>query len=103
MFNDALSYILELFKKLGTTLYDIFNDLFLFIFDSVMTAVMLLVNSLTDLLQFIDFSEYYDSLPSDFLDAAAAVGLHEVFGIFLAAHTIKLLLQLIPFVRLGSK
>ncbi|EAS43491.1 VSK receptor [Photobacterium profundum] len=103
MLNDALNYILELFKKLVTTLYDIFNDLFLFIFDSVMTAILLLLDSLSEMLDFIDFSKYYDALPSDFIDAAAAVGLHEVFTIYLSAHGVKLLLQLIPFVRLGSK
>lgn len=103
MLNDALKYILELFKQLAITIFDVVADVFLFVLDSLMFAVITLFNGFVDLLEFLNFSEYYDYLPSDFVDAAGALGLGQVFTIVLSAHAIKIILQLIPFVRLGAK
>ncbi|ELA9385182.1 TPA: DUF2523 family protein [Vibrio parahaemolyticus] len=103
MLNDALIYILKLFKQLATTIFDVVTDVFLFVLDSLMTAVIILFNGFVDLLEFMNFSEYYDYLPSEFIDGASALGLGQIFTIIISAHAIKIILQLIPFVRLGAK
>lgn len=103
MIQDALNYIKDLFIGLFKGFITLFTDIFIFIFDVLMTAIMLLLEGLTSLMDFMDFSQYYDNLPPEFVQAASAIGLGQVFGIVLAAHGIKLLVQLIPFVRLGAK
>ncbi|MBM5031563.1 DUF2523 domain-containing protein [Vibrio parahaemolyticus] len=103
MFNDALNFIKNLFIAFANTLFDIIMDVSIFIFDVIMEALILLINGFVELFEFMDFTEYFDMLPDDFINAANALGLSQAFTIIISAHFIKILLQLIPFVRLGAK
>ncbi|ANS86483.1 hypothetical protein VSVS12_02734 [Vibrio scophthalmi] len=103
MLSNMLNYIKDLFIGLFSGFLALFNDVFLFIFDAVMGAILLVLEGLSELMQFMDFTEYYDKLPSELVQGASALGLGQVFAIILSAHAIKLILQLIPLVRLGSK
>ncbi|HHX8562865.1 MULTISPECIES: DUF2523 family protein, partial [Vibrio] len=50
----------------------------------------------------VDMSQYMTSIPPTVSWVMAAVGLPQCLSIILAAITVRLMLQLIPFTRLGS-
>ena len=49
-----------------------------------------------------DITNYINGMPTEVLGIVNAIGLGEAIGMIMAAGTARLLMQLIPFVRLGS-
>jgi hypothetical protein len=97
-----LDWLLNQFKSFALTLWDIFTDFFLFLIDAVMSAGMLLLNGFSSFFELIDISKYISSMPTEILFVIDATGLGTAIGMVMTAGTIRLFLQLIPFVRLGS-
>ncbi len=62
-----------------------------------------LLNVLFAGLDFLNPTNYLDSAPVEFVKVLEVVGFGQCFSIILSASLVKILLQLIPFVRLGSK
>jgi hypothetical protein len=78
------------------------KDIFLWIVEQVMNAVNMVLPSVFALFAPVDMSQYMTSIPPTVAWVFAAVGVPQCLSIILAAITIRLLLQLIPFTRLGS-
>lgn len=89
-----------LFKNVFESLWDIFVDAICYPVDKVLTFV-------TGLLNQIDVSAMqhvgaWSALPSEMINILGLIGFGQCMAIIAAAIVIRLGLQLIPFVRLGS-
>ncbi|WP_017817623.1 DUF2523 family protein [Vibrio harveyi] len=99
---DLFNKLLEFLYQLLLTLFDMLKDIFLWIVEQVMNAVNMVLPSVFALFAPVDMSQYMTSIPPTLAWVFAAVGVPQCLSIILAAITIRLLLQLIPFTRLGS-
>lgn len=99
---DLFNKLLEFLYQLLLTLFDMLKDIFLWIVEQVMNAVNMVLPSVFALFAPVDISQYMTSIPPTVAWVFAAVGVPQCLSIILAAITIRLLLQLIPFTRLGS-
>ncbi|AWA91556.1 DUF2523 domain-containing protein [Vibrio parahaemolyticus] len=98
LFNKLLVFLYQLLLSL----FDMLKDLFFWIVEQVMEAANLLIAGIFALFAPVDMSQYMTSIPPTVSWVLAAVGVPQCLSIILAAITIRLLLQLIPFTRLGS-
>ncbi|MGD1438790.1 DUF2523 family protein [Vibrio harveyi] len=99
---DLFNKLLEFLYQLLLTLFDMLKDIFLWIVEQVMNAVNMVLPSVFALFAPVDMSQYMTIIPPTVAWVFAAVGVPQCLSIILAAITIRLLLQLIPFTRLGS-
>lgn len=94
-------WILGLLKAVITAVWDFLVDGVAFVLDQLLSFVV-------SLLQAIDVSAFSGSLaawgglPSDVTNIIGLVGLGDCMKVIAAAIGIRLVLQLIPFTRLGS-
>lgn len=97
-----LDWLITQIKSFALTLWDMFKDFFLFVTDTVMTAGIELLNGMAYAFELFDLSQYTSSMPSEVLFILDATGVGTALGMIMTAGAIRLLMQLIPFVRLGS-
>lgn len=96
------AWFLALVLAVFTSLSDLGKDLFCWTIDEAFTLVEFILNSLpSDFGQF-DPSAYFNALPQPLVNAASYIHLPQALAIIVAALAIRFLLQLIPFIRLGS-
>ena len=99
--NDALQWFFDLIKIIFLVLWDVLVDLFCYLIEMLFTALNALL-ALVPVPSNWTPQNYVDSLPVEVLQMMSAVGLTQAVGIIVVAIGIRFLLQLIPFVRLGS-
>ena len=80
---------------------DMLLDLFSFIVKMVLDAVVLLLAQIPIPVSW-SLQSLFDVLPASVLSMLSAIGFTQALGIVLVALGIRFLLQLIPFIRLGS-
>ena len=97
---QIVAWIGNLFLSVFVALWDILKDVFCWLFESLLDLVLLAIQQLD--LSGLEGFNGWGSLPSDMINILQLMGLHQAIGIVLAAGLIRLVLQLIPFVRLGS-
>jgi len=100
--DGFFAWLLVQAKSALLTLWDMFTDLLFFIIDLFMSVGLLALEGMSQALQLINITNYINSMPVEVLGIVNAIGLGEAIGMIMAAGTARLLLQLIPFVRLGS-
>ncbi len=100
--TGIFDWIFDLFKSLALTVFDMLKDLILFIVDIFMTLGFAILEGLAETLELMDLTKYVDSMPAEVSFVLSATGLSQAVGMIMAAGTVRLLMQLIPFVRLGS-
>ncbi len=102
-FATAFDQLLLVIKSLVQTLFGMLKDIWFWIFDVTTDLVVEIVNGLGDLFS-IDFNpaQYISGLPADVVNVIGVIRLGEALAIILGAIVIKIILQLIPFTRLGS-
>lgn len=96
-------YLYQLLQKFTNTLYDMLGDFILLIFDKMLGLVETLLSTLPT----IDFSTfnpgtYIAAFPASLTNMLHYIHFDAAVSIVVSALVIRLLLQLIPFVRLGS-
>lgn len=94
------AWLWGLAKAAVLTVFDMLKDVFFWIIDTVLGFVMVLLGSL-------DFSAfnpaaYIAAIPADITNVLGLIGLGEATAIIVFAIGIRIVLQLIPFTRLGS-
>ena len=97
-FFDA---IIQVFVELMKALELLLQDIFYWLIDTVLSFVIPLLDTLGQTLTF-NPATYINAMPAETLNFMAAVGIGEATTIIVAALTVRLILQLIPFTRLGS-
>ena len=78
------------------------EDISIYIFESFMNISVLAVQGLDGLFSGLDIAQYINALPPEATYYASALGLSQAMAMIIISITIRFLLQLIPFVRLGS-
>ncbi|ELA8374249.1 DUF2523 domain-containing protein [Vibrio alginolyticus] len=98
LFNKLLVFLYQLL----VSLFNMLKDLFFWAVEQVMDMVNMLLSGVFVLFSPVDMSQYMTSIPPTVSWVMAAVGLPQCLSIILSAITVRLMLQLIPFTRLGS-
>lgn len=94
--------LLNFLYSLILSIYDALHDFACFIFESLLNIVLASLEALGSILSVMDVSQYLAFLPDEVENTMALVGISDASIIIVAAITIRILLQLIPFTRLGS-
>lgn len=94
--------IKEFFLRLWLSFIDFMEDFFLWLFDITLDLVVIIFTAFGHLFQALDVTQYISAIPPDVANIISLIGLGEAMGIILTAGTIRIVMQLIPFVRLGS-
>lgn len=97
-----LDFALDLLKSFALTLWDMFTDLLLYIVDKFVDLGFFILSLFSDVFELINLSKYIDAMPPEVHFVFTATGLSQAVGMIMLAGTARLLMQLIPFVRLGS-
>lgn len=100
-FSCLIGWLAAAFPQLFVDLFEAAGDLLVYLFDMAGDLVLSAINSF-DWTWLGDAAAFWYSLPPIAVDVAAAVGLPQAFGIIVGASLVRFVLQLIPFVRLGS-
>ena len=92
----------DLMYRMVLTVYDAFKDLLLWAFDEFMGLSIFILDGVGDLFSSLDVTQYVEALPVETKGILALTGIGDASSMIVAAIIIRLILQLIPFVRLGS-
>lgn len=95
-------WLLIQLQSLALTIWDILTDFLLFILDSLMMLVTYILQGIQMSLEMLDISQYLSGAPPEVLYGLSQSGIGSALGIVMVCGAIRLSLQLIPFVRLGS-
>lgn len=83
------------------SLWDLFKDGVCWTFESLLKVAVSAMGSV-DVSAFDQYSNVWSSLPASVLQALGVLRVAEASAIIIAAIGVRLVLQLIPFTRLGS-
>ncbi|KGD62914.1 hypothetical protein T9A_00234 [Alcanivorax jadensis T9] len=100
-FEWLLERITYIYLSMWETYWAFLVDAVSLVFDLLMGLAVTLLDALGQQLNF-DPQQYINALPGEVLNVMGALHLGSATLIITAAIVIRLLLQLIPFVRLGS-
>lgn len=81
---------------------DFVHDSFFWILDNLFQAVALILDGLVGLFQGLNPLQYITAIPPETQYYMAVCGFNDCMSMIVASLGIRFLLQLIPFVRLGS-
>jgi hypothetical protein len=101
--TDVLQWLLDLVSSVIQTLWDMVSDVLWLVVDLLMGAAVTVIGllDLSGLSEFVP-SSYLAALPAEMLQVLGLIRVGEALGIVVTAIVIRIILQLIPFVRLGS-
>lgn len=102
MFDRWWQVAKDFFYSLILSLQTIIKDIFIWFFDSVMGLAVMLLGGMGDVFSSLNVAQYINGIPSDVASVLSLIGLSEATGMIIIAITIRLMLQLVPFTRLGS-
>lgn len=94
--------IVDFFDQLYETAYDMLTDVLIRFFSMGMDLIITIVQGLDSLFQQIDVTNLLSDLPPEVINMMGLIGLGKCLGLIGIAITIRITMQLIPFVRLGS-
>lgn len=92
----------DYFYSLILSLQVMIKDVFIWLFDAFMSLAVTILNGMGDLFSALDVTQYISAIPADVANVMSLIGLGTAMGMIITAISVRLLLQLIPFVRLGS-
>jgi hypothetical protein len=94
--------LVDFIYRIFLSIVDFFKDFFLWIIDSIFDIVIYLLEGMEDLTTALNPLEYINQIPDETRAIMTMVGFNECMVIITSALLIRLVLQLIPFTRLGS-
>lgn len=97
---DVIKWFADIFIAVFKALWDLVTDLFSWIFDQLMSLVVSALSAI-DLVGLNNYNPQ-TGFTSEMLNIMGLIGLGEASAIIVTAIGIRLILQLIPFTRLGS-
>ena len=100
-FAAVVAWIGKLFVAIFVAAWDFITDAFVWVFDSVLGVAVSALGAV-DVSGMSSAGQWWGSLPGEVMNMLGLVGFGTAMGIIVAAIGIRLVLQLIPFTRLGS-
>lgn len=94
--------IINVLYNLYVSIRDVLFDIPPWILDQMLSIATSLLTGVLSLLEPVDLGQYLTGLPSEVSWTLSMIGLPQCIGIISSAIVVRLLLQLIPFTRLGS-
>jgi hypothetical protein len=98
IFVDLVNVIYNVYYSIKSMLFDVP----IWIFDEIMSLSRHAINMVFSLFEPIDLGQYLTGIPPEVSWTLSMVGLPQCLGIITSAIVIRMILQLIPFTRLGS-
>lgn len=95
------AWILQLVHDFLASTFDMLGDLVAFVLDKLFQGVISLLGLIPVSTSF-NANQYMAGAPAEFLGMLVAIRVPEALAILVLALGIRFLLQLIPFIRLGS-
>lgn len=96
--NEFVDYLYQIF----TSAVDFLKDFLWFVLDNLFGAVLFIIDGLGSLFAGLNPLQYFSIIPPEVQYYMAICGFNESMGMIVTALSIRFMLQLIPFVRLGS-
>ena len=96
------NWLLDILKTLSNTLLTMMKDVFLFAFEQILILITFILDGMGSLFQALDITSYMSGIPSGTAWVLSQIGLGQALSMIIAAITIRIFLQLVPFTRLGS-
>ena len=93
---------IDFFYSLLLSLMVMLQDMFIFLYESFMDVCISIINGFGSVMSVFDVTQYFSSLPASVLNILGLIDLGTCTQMVAAAIAIRILLQLIPFTRLGS-
>lgn len=100
--GEWINTLVDYFYRLVLTFFDFFKDFFWWILDNLFGVVVAIINGIDFGLDAINPINYISSIPPETMHYMSLCGFNECISIIVIALGIRFLLQIIPFVRLGS-
>lgn len=97
----AVKWIGLLFVAVFTAGWDLLRDVPAWVLDESMQVAVSAVGSI-DVSKMQNAGQWWGGMPAEILNMLGLIGFGEAMAIIVAAISIRLVLQLIPFTRLGS-
>jgi hypothetical protein len=98
--------IWDKFKAIIDKLFDeveeMFKDMLIYVVDTFLDLTTTILETIAIDFSVFDPSTYFSAMPAEVSQVIGIIRIPEAIGIIVAAIAIKMLLQLIPFTRLGS-
>lgn len=101
-FANRWNDLVDVFYSIVLSFFDMLKDVFCFFLESMLSIVHFALNGLGSMLGALDIVQYLSILPPEVQNVMALAGVNDASSIIVAAIGIRILLQLIPFTRLGS-
>lgn len=99
---DLFNKLIEFLYRLIISLVDMIKDVFIWALDEILSLCQSLLDWVFAFFAPMDISQYLTVIPSQVSWVFSAIGVPQGLSIILASLVARLLLQLIPFTRLGS-
>lgn len=80
----------------------ILKDLFIWLFEQILTLSEYALTGMDSYFDVLDITSYLSNIPSGLQWFMSSIGVPQALSMIMTAVTIRILLQLIPFTRLGS-
>lgn len=100
-FKGLWDNFLKFMRDVVATIFDAITEVFYLILDMTLQLVIAVLSTFDHIGSFA-IGPLLNQLPPESKQMLAAVGFTEAMGMIAAALVIRLIMQLIPFVRLGS-
>lgn len=99
--SAVIGWFSDLFVAVFVAIWDVVKDAFSWLFEQIIKIAVEALSSI-DLSGLAGAAASMGSLPADLLNILGLLGVGTAIGIITSAIGIRIVLQLIPFVRLGS-
>jgi hypothetical protein len=96
--NMFVDYLYQIFKSA----VDFFRDFFWWMLDNLFGAVIVILDGMRSLFEGLNPLQYVSSIPPETQYYMNVCGINDALSLITTSLIIRMTLQLIPFVRLGS-
>jgi len=101
--DQFIDWFFELFPRMFKAAFVLLQDFFLWCLEQVLALAKSAIDGITGLdTMAAEAARTWSMVPPDVITVLQSIGLGTALGIITAAIVIRLVLQLIPFTRLGS-
>lgn len=102
-FDQFIDWLFDLWKSFWKSLFVLLQDAFLWCFEQILALVKVVLDGITGFDAIVaSAASTWSAIPPEVVAVLQAIGLGTALGLIAIAILIRLALQLIPFVRLGS-
>lgn len=97
----AVKWFGDLFVEVFKALWLIFQDAVCWVLESIIRLVVTIIGGI-DFSALASYGGGWAGLPGNIVEVMSAIGISQAVGIIVSAIGIRIVLQLVPFTRLGS-